>query len=316
MAAPETVIDTPRVPGALCLLAVHAHPDDEASKGASTVAKYHAEGVRTVLVCCTGGELGELQNPSLREPGQPFHGLTPEQERAKLAEVRPLELARSAEIIGFDRVHMLGYRDSGMSGEPSNDDPESFHQAPIDEAVGRLVAIIRDERPDVVMTYDDDHRGYPHPDHIRVHDISVLAWERANDPAWYPEAGTPHQPRKLYYAIWPVGRMRAMHEALLRLRGESIFDDERLARGTPPEAITTRVDVTDFVGVRSDSLRAHASQIDPTAGFWFPFDDRQMAEIYPWEDWVLARSLVGTPPAGEVEDDLFAGVRSSAEAGR
>ena len=107
----------------LCVLTVHAHPDDEASKGAPTLARYHAEGVRTILVCCTGGEEGELHNPSLREPGQPFHGLTPEQEKVRLAELRPLELARSAEIIGFDEVVLLGYRDSGMKDSPANDDP-------------------------------------------------------------------------------------------------------------------------------------------------------------------------------------------------
>lgn len=125
----------------LCLLTVHAHPDDEASKGASTVARYFAEGVRTVLVCCTGGEEGDIQNPALREPGQPFHGLTPEEEKALLAEVRPRELALSVEIIGFSALHMLGYRDSGMAGTPPNDHPDCFHQADLDEATGRLVRI-------------------------------------------------------------------------------------------------------------------------------------------------------------------------------
>ncbi len=121
----------------LCLLTVHAHPDDEASKGAPTMAMYNAQGVHTVLVCCTGGEEGDLQNPALREPGQPFHGLTAEEEKQRLAELRPSELARSAEIIGFDEVVMLGYRDSGMVDTDPNQHPESFHQAPIDEAVGR-----------------------------------------------------------------------------------------------------------------------------------------------------------------------------------
>src|SRR4029079_5167706 len=111
----------------LCLLTVHAHPDDEASNGAPTMAMYKAQGVHTVLVCATGGEEGDLQNPSLREEGQPFHGLTPEQERAKLAELRPLELAESARIIGFDEVVMLGYRDSGMVDTEPNNNPESFH---------------------------------------------------------------------------------------------------------------------------------------------------------------------------------------------
>jgi mycothiol S-conjugate amidase len=296
------------------LLAVHAHPDDEASKGAATVARYHADGVRTVLVCCTGGEMGDLQNPALRELGQPFHGLTPEQERAKLSEVRPLELARSAEIIGYDRVHMLGYRDSGMLGEPSNDDPESFHQAPIDEAVGRLVAVMRDERPDVVLTYGDDHGGYPHPDHVRVHEISVLAWERAADPSWYPEAGEPFQPRKLYYVAWANARIVAIHDALLRLRGSSIYGEEWLQRGLTPEQVTTRIDGSGFLAARTGALLAHASQVDPTEGFWFALDDAELAETYPWDDFVLARSLVGLPPAGEMEHDLFAGIRSSADA--
>ena len=125
----------------LTLLTVHAHPDDEASKGAPTVAMYGARGVRTVLVCCTGGEEGDLQNPGLREPGQPFHGLEPDQEKALLAEVRPGELAQSAEIIGFDEVVMLGYRDSGMKDSVANEHPDCFHQADLDEAVGRLVAV-------------------------------------------------------------------------------------------------------------------------------------------------------------------------------
>ena len=199
----------------LCVLTLHAHPDDEASKGAPTMARYHAEGVRTVLVCCTGGEEGELHNPSLREPGQPFHGLTPEEEKATLAELRPLELARSAEVIGFDEVVMLGYRDSGMKDSPANDDPASFHQADFDEAVGRLVAEIRRTRPQVIVTYNDDQQGYPHPDHLRVHDISVPAFERAGDPAWYPEHGEPWQPLKLYFTVWSRRRLLAVHQALL-----------------------------------------------------------------------------------------------------
>src|SRR5215210_3642961 len=122
----------------LCLLTVHAHPDDEASKGAPTMAMYKAQGVHTVLVCCTGGEEGDLQNPALREPGQPFHGLTPEQERPKLAELRPAELAASARVIGFDDVVMLGYRDSGMPDTDANRHPDSFNQADLDEATARL----------------------------------------------------------------------------------------------------------------------------------------------------------------------------------
>jgi mycothiol S-conjugate amidase len=296
----------------LCLLTVHAHPDDEASKGAPTLARYHDEGVRTVLVCCTGGEEGELHNPALREPGQPFHGLTPEEERAKLAELRPLELDRSAEIIGFDEVVMLGYRDSGMPDSPANAHPASFNSAPLDEAAGRLVAVIRRERPQVVITYNDDQQGYPHPDHLRVHDISVLAFERAGDPAWYPEAGEPWQPLKLYYTVWSRKRLLAAHEALLRLRGSSPFDEKWFERPDQDDRITTRVAVGDHLWARSGALRAHATQVDPSEPFWFGLSDEELAEAYPYEDWILARSLVGGPAPGEVEDDLFAGIREAA----
>src|SRR5579875_2951902 len=132
-----------------CLLTVHAHPDDEASKGAGTVARYHAAGVRTVLVTCTGGEEGDILNPAMERP----------EVRERLAEIRREELAAAARIIGYDEVVMLGYRDSGMPGSPSNEDPRSFAMAPLDEAVGRLVAVIRRERPDVIVTYPQDQRG-------------------------------------------------------------------------------------------------------------------------------------------------------------
>ena len=302
------MIDVP-----LCVLTIHAHPDDEASKGAPTVAKYVAEGVRAVLVCATGGEEGDLQNPSLRLPGQPFHGLTPEQEKVALAALRPSELARSAEIIGFHEVAMLGYRDSGMIDTPPNEHPGCFHQAPLDEAVGRLVAIIRRTRPQVVITYGDDQSGYPHPDHVKVHDISGPAFERAGDPSWYPEAGEPWQPLKLYYTVWSRSRLMAVHEGMLRLRGESPFSDEWLDRPSHDHRITTRLQVGEHLGARSGALRAHATQVDPDEPWWFGLTDEQLAEIYPWEEWILARSLVGTPAEGEFEDDLFAGVRSHSE---
>ena len=144
-----------------------------------------------MLVCCTGGEEGDLHNPTLREPGQPFHGLTPEEEKAKVVAMRPAELAESARIIGFDEVVMLGYRDSGMPETPPNEHPDSFHQADIDEATGRLVDVIRRTRPQVILTYNDDQQFYPHPDHLKVHDISLLAFDRAGDPEWYPELGEP-----------------------------------------------------------------------------------------------------------------------------
>jgi mycothiol S-conjugate amidase len=298
-----------------CILTVHAHPDDEASKGAPTLRMYHERGVRTVLVCCTGGEEGDLQNPGLREPGQPFHGLAAEDEKALVARLRPAELDESARIIGFDRVVMLGYRDSGMAGTEPNDDPRSFNKAPIDEAVARLVAVIRAERPQVVLTYNDDHTGYPHPDHVRTHEISVLAYDRAADPSWRADLGRAHQVDKLYYTIWSRARMQAVHEAMLRLRGSSPYNEEWFARRPDQhERITTRLDVGCYLWARSAALRAHATQVDPTESHWFGLADDELAAVYPYEDWELARSAVGFPADGEIETDLFAGVGSPAEA--
>ncbi len=290
------------------LLTVHAHPDDEASKGAATVARYHAAGVTTILVCCTGGEEGDLQNPSLREPGQPFHGLTPEQEKALVQELRPAELAESARIIGFDEVVMLGYRDSGMPESPSNNHPESFHRADLDEATGRLVEVIRRTRPQVILTYGDDQRFYPHPDHLKVHDISVLAFERAGDPDWYPELGEPYQPSKLYYTMWSYARLRAIHEYLLARDGRSPYDEKWLERPNHDHRITTRIDVSEHLWARTGALKAHATQVDPSEAWWFGLSDDELAEVYPWEDWILARSLVGPIPTDGSERDLFAGV--------
>ena len=296
----------------LCILTVHAHPDDEASKGAPTLAMYAQQGVRTVLVCCTGGEEGDLQNPHLREPGQPFHDLTPEQEKATLAALRPLELQRSAEVIGFSEVVMLGYRDSGMPDSEANAHPDCFHQADLDEAVGRLVRVIREQRPQVIITYGDDQRGYPHPDHLKVHDISIPAFERAGDPSWYPELGEPWQPSKLYYSTWSKARLIAVHEGMLRIRGESPFDQAWLDRPGQDERITTKLDIGEFLWARTGSLKAHATQVDPTEPWWFGLDDQQLAQVYPYEDWILARSLVGVPAVGDYEDDLFAGLREHA----
>ena len=144
----------------LCLLSVHAHPDDEASKGAGTVARYAAEGIRGVLVCCTGGEEGDILNPVMDTP----------EVRADLHAVRLGELDASVAAIGYASLHLLGYRDSGMKDSPANANPANFANAPFEEAVERLVRIIRSERPQVIITYGDERAFYPHPDQIgRAH---------------------------------------------------------------------------------------------------------------------------------------------------
>jgi mycothiol S-conjugate amidase len=235
--------------------------------------------------------------------------MTPEEEKQQLARIRPVELAQSAQIIGFDQVIMLGYRDSGMADSPPNENPSCFHQAALDEAVGRLVSIIRRERPQVIITYGDDQRGYPHPDHLKVHAISVPAFERAGDAMWYPWAGEPWQPLKMYYSVWSRTRLIAVHEAMLAKLGKSPYDDKWLNRPGQDERITTRIDVASHMSARSGALRAHATQVDPNEPWWFGLDDAELAAAYPFEDWVLAKSAVGAPDDEAVEIDLFAGIQ-------
>ena len=301
------------------LMTVHAHPDDEASKGAATVARYHDQGVRTVLVCCTGGEAGDILNPAMDTP----------EVRADLPAVRRRELEASAAVIGYDEVVWLGYRDSGMPGTPENEDPASFAQAPLEEAVGRLVAVIRRERPQVLVTYDEDQRGYPHPDHLRVHDISVAAFHAAADGEAFPGAGDPWQVRKLYYVGFSGERVLAMHAKFEELGLESPFDEAWLERArSQGRAYTTRIDISDYADVRRRALLAHATQIDPASPFWFGLPPEVLRDVHPVDEYVLARvapgpdqvaTSAGDPGAlglpadvGEPEDDLFAGVRDTA----
>ena len=286
----------------LRLLSVHAHPDDEASKGAGTVARYVAEGVQATLVCCTGGEAGEILNPAMDRP----------EVRDNLHAVRLQELERSVEVIGYHTLDLLGYRDSGMPDSPENADPRCFARAPLDEAVGRLVQLIRRDRPHVILTYGDDQQGYPHPDHLRVHDISIEAWDAAGDPQRFPELGDPWEPLKLYYSTWSRARMEGLHEALVAAGKESPFDARWFERPSQDHRITTRIDVGGFYGARSGALRAHATQIDPESPFWFGLPDEQLAELYPWEDYELARSRVD---AAVPETDLFDGLRHLVEVG-
>ena len=290
------------------ILTVHAHPDDESSKGAATIAAYAADGVHTVLVCCTGGEAGDILNPDADT----------EEARTDLASVRTRELDAAVAIIGYHRLHKLGYRDSGMPGSEANAHPDCFAQADLDEATGRLVAIVRAERPQVIVTYDWDH-GRGHPDHIRVHEISHLAFERAGDPDWYPEAGEPWTPSKLYYTgVFTPGRIEKLHAWFEEQGEESPYVEwmKRMAERAQdttlpaPKPITTQLDVRDYLHITRDALTAHSTQVPPT-GAWFRVPLDVLREIYPWEDYTLAASRVGGPVLSadsELETDLFAGV--------
>lgn len=277
------------------LLALHAHPDDESSKGASTVAKYVAQGTRAVLVTATGGEAGDILNPEMDSP----------EIAANLPQVRAAELAEAARIIGFDEVVMLGYRDSGMPGSDANNHPSAFCRQPYHEVLERLVGVVRRERPDVVLGYDA-HEFYPHPDHLRVHELSMALANAAADETRFPDAGDPWQIQKLYAPVFTLERITTLHNAMLESVGESPFEMwlDRLNGIEEPSRKVTRVDVTGLVDIGRDALRAHRTQVDPD-GFWFAVPTDVVEAVYPWEDFELLYSSVGW---SEGESDLFTGV--------
>jgi mycothiol S-conjugate amidase len=178
--------------------------------------------------------------------------------------------------------------------------------APLDEAVGRLVEVIRRVRPQIMVTYPDEQTRYPHPDHLRVHEISAIAFDAAGDPEAYPDAGAPYAPAKMYFTVWSVGRMRAMHEKFLELGLESPFSEERIARMPTEVSYTTSIDITGYDHIRADALRAHATQVDPTSRMWFGLPP-EVEKVLPHSDeYQLARNRLGSTDV--VEDDLFAGV--------
>ncbi|MGQ4808098.1 Mycothiol S-conjugate amidase [Candidatus Entotheonellaceae bacterium PAL068K] len=277
------------------LLTIHAHPDDEATKGGGSVARYAAAGVGTVLVCCTGGEAGTILNPALDQP----------EVKARLLEVRREELATATMHLGYQRVWMLGYRDSNM---PASGEPGTFAAAPFAETVRTLVRLIRQERPHVVVTYSDNQRGYQHPDHLRVHDASVPAYEAASDPSFHPELGAAWAPQKLYYVLWSRARLVAQHEAFVRLGLPSPFNAERWGRRPSMDyRLTTKVFVGDHWDQIQDAVRAHATQIDPNSMHWFGLPPDIARTTYPYDDYILAQSSV---PTKLPEDDLFAGIKA------
>ncbi|WP_199543527.1 MULTISPECIES: mycothiol conjugate amidase Mca [Prauserella] len=281
-------------------MAVHAHPDDESSKGAATMARYVAEGHEVMVVTCTGGEAGSVLNPAMDRP----------EVHANMTELRREEMARAAKILGV-KHHWLGFVDSGLpEGEPLPPLPEgSFGTVPLEEPTEALVRVIREFRPHVVITYDENG-GYPHPDHIRCHEVSVAAYDAAPDPARFPGTGEPWQPLKLYYSHgFSRAKMTAFHEALLEAGLDSPYE-EWLGRWDPDKAdvmerVTTRVVCDDYFEVRDEALKAHATQIDPNSR-WFAVPLEMQRRVWPTEEYELVRSLVDTTLP---EDDLFAGVR-------
>ncbi len=286
----------------LRLMAVHAHPDDESSKGAATMAKYVREGVDVLVVTCTGGERGSILNPAMDRP----------EVLENLAEIRRAEMDKAREVLGV-RQAWLGFVDSGLpEGDPPPPLPDGcFALAELEEAARPLVELVRRERPHVILTYDENG-GYPHPDHIMTHRVSMAAFEAAGDPDRYPGLGEPWQPLKLYYhQSFNRQRIIALHQALQERGLESPYEErlkQWMDRPDDSHRITTRVPCAEYFEVRDQALIAHATQVDPD-GWFFRVPRDLQAEIWPTEDYELARSLVET---SRPESDLFAGVREVA----
>jgi N-acetyl-1-D-myo-inositol-2-amino-2-deoxy-alpha-D-glucopyranoside deacetylase len=264
------------------LLLVHAHPDDEAISTGGVMMKAKAHGHRVVLATATRGEVGEI------------HNMDEATWRPRLGEIRTEELKAAGEILGVDRIEFLGYRDSGMVDTADNKDPRSFHQARLDEAAAKLAVLMRDERPDVVVTYAEDG-VYGHPDHIKAHLVTNATLDLLEREGW--------SPKKLYYTAIP----RSMMEAFMTQMPEEAQRQNTNMRiaGTPDELVTTRVDVHDYVDQKRKAFGAHVSQNDPNS--WFTTMASQIYELaFGTEYYQLAR---GKPGSELPEDDLFAGIK-------
>jgi LmbE family N-acetylglucosaminyl deacetylase len=280
------------------LMAVFAHPDDESFGCGGTLARYGAEPeVRVVLVCATRGEAGEISDPSLATP-------------ERLGEAREQELRCACGLLGIDALYFLDYRDSGMAGTPENQHPRALAMADFDEAVGKIVACIRRERPDVVVTFDESG-GYGHPDHVAVHYHTEAAFAAAADPTRYPEqieAGLePHQAKKLYYTAIPRRFFRGLVEKLQELGVE--IPERYLQRqdtfGLPDEACTTDIDVQGFWEIKQKAVQCHATQLRPD-NFFALLPPEMMRQLQAWECFQLAETFVDSD---EGSHDLLAGLR-------
>ncbi|UBH06705.1 mycothiol S-conjugate amidase [Leucobacter sp. Psy1] len=280
------------------LIAVHAHPDDESSKGAATYAHYVERGVEVLIVSCTGGERGDVLNELVaRDP----------KSRRDLAGLRRDEMAAAQRIIGFDH-RWLGYQDSGLPDEGIAVPTGSFADIPVQVSAEALVRIVREFKPHVMITYNEQG-GYPHPDHIRCHEVSRFAWEVSGDAESYPDAGAPWTIKKLYYEeIFNSERVKHIRDTLLEtdpdspIRAQMDEIAERMA--LRPYSGTTRIDVGEYFDRRDEALRAHSSQVPPDSPFFFWPNDLQR-QAWPFEDYRLAASRVATT---EFEADLFQGI--------
>ncbi len=273
------------------LLGVFAHPDDEGMMSGAML-HYATLGVETGLICATRGEVGEIADPALATP-------------ATLGQVREQEMRAAAQVLDVQHLWFLDYRDSGMDGTPENQDPRAFIQANPGDVVGKLVAIIREFQPQVIVTFDETG-GYGHPDHIAIYRATTAAFHAAADGVQYPELGPAYAPAKLYYNSIPRSAIRFMTEWLQEQNYEGGFaalDPDRF--GLPDELITVRLDVERWLDTKARSWAMHRTQMDPNSPL------ARMPELLQrkWrsqECYQLVTSRVGADVAGE--NDLFARV--------
>jgi mycothiol S-conjugate amidase len=283
----------------LRLLAVHAHPDDESSKGAGTMAYYRSRGAEVTVVSCTGGEEGRVLNETLA----PWAVIRAERD---LPGLRRIEMANAAAALGITQ-RWLGYVDSGWPEDGEPEPVNSFASIPLEISAEPLVRVIREVRPQVLLTYDENG-GYPHPDHIRTHQISIYARDAAADPTRYPDAGPAWQIQKTYYDhIFNAPRMQAIYDVLVVRDpdGEIVkqMDEMRARFADRPDLTTTHIPVGEFLEARDRALLSHESQVSPDSTF-FRWPNDLQREVWPTEDYQLADSTV---PTVFPEDDLFAG---------
>lgn len=282
----------------LCVMMVHAHPDDECLTTGGTLARYSAEGIQTVLVIATGGEEGEIVVPELDTP----------ENKARLAEIRAGELACSVATLGITALEQLGYRDSGMEGTAANTHPASLHMADKEAATAQLVGLVRRYRPHVLVSYDE-RGGYGHPDHIACHTITMAAFDVAGDPARYPAAGPAWTPQKLYYTAFP---RQAVYRAwtLMRERGlptpldDPEFDASRFT--VEDTRVTTLMPIHAYLAPKRQAIDCHITQIRKDSPFLAMPEDLAY-DLFGVEYYIRVASRVAAPETGE--DDLFAGLR-------
>lgn len=278
------------------LLFAHAHPDDESSKGAATAARYVDDGHDVVLVTMTDGAAGEILNKAMSHVAL-----------ADLPVVRADELARATAAIGFTRCHQLGEPDSGWWEDLTEVPDDVFYTREVAPVARRMAALLRDERPHVVVTYSADG-GYPHPDHIQTHVVTMRAVELAASADTDLDGEPWDVPRVVYATGFPRERWEAIHHALVERDLDSPYADwfkgieERGPRDADKPA-DVRVHVADWFDRRDEALRAHATQVDPD-GPWFRIPRDLEVEVFPWETYVLLRGV----PYPDDADDLLAGL--------